>query len=127
MTTDPPTRAPQLITYADRLAGDIAGVEAFVDGTVAGAFGGVHLLPFFVPIDGADAGFDPVDHTAVDPRIGSWDDVRRLADDAVGGHDATAAGAPTQTVAGATLESVVTQIWRVTTWVCRLPSRSVKG
>jgi sucrose phosphorylase len=83
MTTDPPTRAPQLITYADRLAGDIAGVEAFVDGTVAGAFGGVHLLPFFVPIDGADAGFDPVDHTEVDPRVGTWADVRRLAEEHV--------------------------------------------
>ena len=31
-------------------------------------FGGVHLLPFFTPIDGADAGFDPVDHTEVDCR-----------------------------------------------------------
>ena len=83
MSIDPSTRAPQLITYADRLAGDIPGVEAFVDGPVAGAFGGVHLLPFFVPIDGADAGFDPVDHTEVDPRIGTWDDVRRLADEHV--------------------------------------------
>jgi len=45
---------------------------------LAGAFGGVHLLPFFVPIDGADAGFDPVDHTAVDPRIGSWDSIAAL-------------------------------------------------
>ena len=83
MSIDPSTRAPQLITYADRLAGDIAGVEAFVDGPVAGAFGGIHLLPFFVPIDGADAGFDPVDHTEVDPRLGTWDDVRRLADEHV--------------------------------------------
>ena len=40
------------------------------------------------------------------------DDVRRLADDAVGGHDAAAAGAPTETLAGASVETVVTQIWR---------------
>jgi sucrose phosphorylase len=43
-------------------------------------FGGVHLLPFFYPIDGADAGFDPIDHTCVDPRLGTWDDVRALAE-----------------------------------------------
>jgi sucrose phosphorylase len=41
-------------------------------------FGGAHLLPFFHPIDGADAGFDPIDHTQVDPRLGSWDDLRTL-------------------------------------------------
>ncbi len=72
--------APALITYADRLAGTIDGVAELLDGPFAGAFGGVHLLPFFVPIDGADAGFDPVDHTAVDPRVGSWDDVAALAE-----------------------------------------------
>lgn len=74
----------QLIAYADRLAGDLPGLarllrsEPFVS-----AFGGVHVLPFFTPFDGADAGFDPVDHTAVDPRLGTWDDVREIA----GTHD----------------------------------------
>jgi sucrose phosphorylase len=71
--------AAQLITYADRLAGDLAGLRRLLDGELSGVFGGVHILPFFVPIDGADAGFDPIDHTAVDPRIGSWDDVGALA------------------------------------------------
>ena len=71
---------PQLITYADRLAHDIDGVRTLLDDTVAGAFGGVHLLPFFIPIDGADAGFDPIDHTSVDPRIGSWDDITALSE-----------------------------------------------
>ncbi len=71
--------APVLITYADRLAGDIDGVGALLDGPLAGAFAGVHLLPFFVPIDGADAGFDPIDHGAVDPRVGSWDSIADLA------------------------------------------------
>jgi sucrose phosphorylase len=65
----------QLITYVDRLAGDFAGLRELLDGPLAGLFGGIHLLPFFDPIDGADAGFDPIDHTAVDPRIGSWKDV----------------------------------------------------
>ncbi len=40
----------------------------------------MHLLPFYYPIDGADAGFDPIDHTQPDPRLGSWNDVRELAD-----------------------------------------------
>lgn len=70
---------PQLITYADRLAGDLPGVAALLDGPLGGAFTGVHLLPFFTPFDGADAGFDPRDHATVDPRLGSWDDVRALA------------------------------------------------
>ncbi len=69
----------QLITYADRLAGDLHGLRALLDEELNGFFGGVHLLPFFDSIDGADAGFDPVDHTRVDPRLGGWDDVRRLA------------------------------------------------
>jgi sucrose phosphorylase len=69
----------ELITYADRLAPTIGGLADLLDGPLAGLFGGVHLLPFFIPVDGADAGFDPDDHRAVDPRVGSWDDVRRLA------------------------------------------------
>lgn len=69
----------QLIAYADRLGGDLAALARVVREDFAGAFGGVHVLPFFTPFDGADAGFDPVDHTAVDPRLGTWDDVRDLS------------------------------------------------
>jgi sucrose phosphorylase len=70
----------QLITYIDRLGGgDIARLQALLQGPLAGAFGGVHLLPFFDAIDGADAGFDPKDHTRVDPRLGDWPDIARLA------------------------------------------------
>jgi sucrose phosphorylase len=42
-------------------------------------FSGVHLLPFLHPIDGADAGFDPIDHTQVDARLGTWSDVHELS------------------------------------------------
>ena len=69
----------QLIAYVDRFGGSLAGLRGLLDGPLAGLFAGVHLLPFFTPFDGADAGFDPVDHTEVDPRLGSWDDVRDLA------------------------------------------------
>jgi sucrose phosphorylase len=68
-----------LIAYADRLGGSLPGLRALLDGPLAGVFAGVHVLPFFTPFDGADAGFDPIDHTAVDPRLGGWDDVRALA------------------------------------------------
>ena len=70
----------QLITYVDRLSGGgFRELQRLLDGPLREAFGGVHVLPFFHPIDGADAGFDPIDHTEVDPRLGSWDDVRALA------------------------------------------------
>ena len=56
-------RKCELITYADRLGGDLAGVHRLLQGPLAGLFGGVHILPFYRPFDGADAGFDPEDHT----------------------------------------------------------------
>ena len=44
----------QLITYVDRLGGGgLRELAALLDGPLAGLFGGVHLLPFFHPIDGA--------------------------------------------------------------------------
>ena len=70
----------QLITYVDRLTGGgVRDLAELLKGPLAGVFGGVHLLPFFHPIDGSDAGFDPIDHTAVDPRLGDWEDIRSLS------------------------------------------------
>jgi sucrose phosphorylase len=78
----------QLITYVDRLGGrrdghDLARLKTLLCAPGAplnGVFGGVHLLPFFHAIDGADAGFDPIDHTQVDPRLGAWADVKALTE-----------------------------------------------
>ncbi|MEK9665025.1 MAG: sucrose phosphorylase [Candidatus Nanopelagicales bacterium] len=69
----------QLIAYADRLGGDIPALIEVLRGPFGGAYDGVHLLPFFTPFDGADAGFDPVDHTELDPRLGTWSDLGELA------------------------------------------------
>jgi sucrose phosphorylase len=70
----------QLITYVDRLGGGgIRELRRLLAGALHGAFGAVHLLPFYDPIDGSDAGFDPIDHTRVDARLGTWDDVAELA------------------------------------------------
>jgi len=72
----------QLITYADRLSGgNLRDLHRLLTGPLAGVFGAVHILPFFDAIDGTDAGFDPVDHTRVDPRLGDWFDIRALAQD----------------------------------------------
>ncbi len=70
----------QLIAYVDRLSGGgFRDLNCLLRGPLAGVFGGVHLLPFFTPIDGADAGFDPIDHAQVDDRLGTWEDVRALS------------------------------------------------
>ncbi len=72
--------AVQLITYADRLGGgSLKDLQALLAGPLAGVFGGVHVLPFYHRIDGADAGFDPTDHTRVDARLGDWQDISALA------------------------------------------------
>ncbi len=72
----------QLITYADRLGGNnLADLHALLKGPLAGLFGGVHILPFFHPIDGSDAGFDPIDHLQVDARLGDWGSITALASD----------------------------------------------
>jgi sucrose phosphorylase len=71
----------QLITYVDRLSGGgFNQLNTLLKGPLVDVFGGAHLLPFFNPIDGADAGFDPIDHTMIDAKLGTWEDVRELGD-----------------------------------------------
>ena len=77
--TNPRTTGPQLVAYADRCGGSVAGLRGLLEGALDGVFGGVHVLPYFTPFDGVDAGFDPEDHTNVDPRLGTWADVRALS------------------------------------------------
>ena len=71
----------QLITYVDRIGcKNIKELNDLLNDELKGLFGGVHILPFFYPIDGEDAGFDPVNHKKVDPRLGDWNDVKKLSD-----------------------------------------------
>jgi sucrose phosphorylase len=71
----------QLITYADRLGdGNIESLTSLLEGPLNGLFTGVHILPFYYPYDGEDAGFDPIDHTSVDERLGDWNSVRKLGE-----------------------------------------------
>jgi len=72
----------QLITYANRLGGATPqDLRKTLSGSLKQLFSCVHILPFFNPINGADAGFDPIDHGRVDSTIGTWDDIRRLSRD----------------------------------------------
>jgi len=71
----------QLITYVDRLSGGgLKQLHALIDTELNSLFSGIHLLPFYYPIDGSDAGFDPIDHTQVDERLGEWQDVKALGE-----------------------------------------------
>ncbi len=71
----------QLITYVDRLTGsNINELNKLLRDHFSSLFSGVHLLPFYYPIDGSDAGFDPIDHTKVDNRVGNWQDVKALGE-----------------------------------------------
>jgi sucrose phosphorylase len=76
-----PRTAPQLLTYPDSLGGDISAIGTLLRGPLAGAFGGVHILPPF-PSSG-DRGFAPLTYRDIDPRFGTWGDIADLAT----GHD----------------------------------------
>ncbi len=70
----------QLITYVDRFGkGTISDLRRLLSNELKGLFGGVHILPFFYPIDGEDAGFDPINHKQIDARLGDWNDLRQLS------------------------------------------------
>ena len=77
---NPPAVAsrPQLLTYPDSLGGNLRNIAALLDGALDGLFGGVHILPPF-PSSG-DRGFAPVTYREIDPRFGTFDDVRRIGE-----------------------------------------------
>ncbi|MBX3030291.1 MAG: sucrose phosphorylase [Chloroflexi bacterium] len=69
----------QLVTYPDSLGGSLREVRRLLDGSLAGLFGGIHLLPPF-PSSG-DRGFAPITYRTIDPRFGDWTDIESLARD----------------------------------------------
>jgi sucrose phosphorylase len=72
-----------LITYGDQLTRPhekpLATLGAFCRRHAAGLFSTIHILPFY-PFT-SDDGFSVVDFRAVDPRLGTWDDIARLGED----------------------------------------------
>lgn len=69
---------PQLLTYPDSLGGGLPQLSALLEGRLAGLFRGVHVLPPF-PSSG-DRGFAPITYYEIDPRFGTWEDIRRLGE-----------------------------------------------
>jgi sucrose phosphorylase len=69
---------PQLLTYPDSLGGDLRTLRTLLDGSFTGLFRGVHVLPPF-PSSG-DRGFAPLTYSDIDPRLGTWRDIERIAE-----------------------------------------------
>jgi len=69
-----------LITYGDQVREPgrppLQTLGETLDTTFADIVSGVHILPFF-PYT-SDDGFSVVDYRAVDPALGTWDDIERL-------------------------------------------------
>ena len=72
-----------LITYGDMIQSQdeppLRTLAAFLDAHVRGLVNGVHLLPIY-PYS-SDDGFSVIDYWAVDPALGSWEDVVRIGRD----------------------------------------------
>ncbi|MBQ9299928.1 MAG: sucrose phosphorylase [Clostridia bacterium] len=76
MSHRPVENKAMLITYPNSLGHDLRDLEQVLEGPLSGAFGGVHILPFF-PSSG-DRGFSPITYREVDPSFGTWEDIDRI-------------------------------------------------
>ncbi len=69
-----------LITYGDSIKKEgqtpIAALNEFAVGYLEGAISGIHFLPFF-PYS-SDDGFSVIDFYAIDPELGTWEDVKTI-------------------------------------------------
>ncbi len=67
----------QLITYPDSLGGDLKSLNFVLEKYFSDLFnGGIHILPPF-PSSG-DRGFAPLTYLEIEPRFGSWDDIKQI-------------------------------------------------
>lgn len=74
-------RDVMLITYGDSVIGEgdpLAELGALFSDQLGEAFGMIHILPFF-PYS-SDRGFAVIDHSTVDPALGSWGDIDALSE-----------------------------------------------
>ncbi len=76
-------RTITLITYGDSLhrVGQLplSSLHHFLNRHLREAISTVHILPFY-PYS-SDDGFSVIDYYAIDPQLGSWEDVRQLSSD----------------------------------------------
>lgn len=72
-----------LITYGDAIKKEgetpLKSLHTFAEKYLKGSISTIHILPFF-PYS-SDDGFSVKDFYAVDPALGSWDDIKRLEAD----------------------------------------------
>ncbi len=69
----------QLITYPDSLGGNLKALSKVLITYFTDIFeGGIHILPPF-PSSG-DRGFAPLTYLEIDPKFGSWDDIRTIGE-----------------------------------------------
>ena len=69
----------QLITYPDSLGGDLKTLNNVLTKYFPKTFkGGIHILPPF-PSSG-DRGFAPLTYLEIEPQFGTWEDIRKLAE-----------------------------------------------
>jgi sucrose 6(F)-phosphate phosphorylase len=69
----------QLITYPNSLGGDLRTLNDLLQNHFLDIFpGGVHILPPFP--SSADRGFAPLDYFEIDPKFGTWKDIRRIGE-----------------------------------------------
>src|SRR5512142_984788 len=66
----------QLITYPDSLGGDLPALARLLTTHFQETLAGVHILPPY-PSSG-DRGFAPTTYLEIEPRFGSWEDIRQL-------------------------------------------------
>jgi len=72
-----------VITYADSMGKNLSELYAVLEEHFRGsdgrrAIGGLHVLPFFP--SSADRGFAPTRYDLVNPDLGTWSDIERLAE-----------------------------------------------
>ncbi|WP_068786551.1 sucrose phosphorylase [Paenibacillus phocaensis] len=69
----------QLITYPDSMGGDLRTLNEMLTRHFSEIFaGGVHILPPF-PSSG-DRGFAPLTYLEIEPRFGTWEDIRAIGE-----------------------------------------------
>jgi sucrose phosphorylase len=69
----------QLITYPDSLGGDLKKLSLVLEQFFPNLFeGGIHILPPF-PSSG-DRGFAPLTYLEIEPKFGSWEDIRFIGE-----------------------------------------------
>jgi Alpha amylase, catalytic domain len=70
-----------LITYPDSIhqPGEkpLLTLQRFLANHVRDAVSGLHILPFFP--SSSDAGYAVIDYKKVDPRLGTWEDIKALS------------------------------------------------